>query len=376
MKIAQIVCAYPPYAGGIGNSAKQIFEILKDKHEVINFTPDNTKPLWRKGHGAILLQLLWRLRKFDYIYLHYPFFGTAEIIWLFKSFYFKPKLIIHYHMDVQNLSLTNKILAGPSKLIRTSLLKKADFIITASLDYIKNSQIKNFYASNPEKFKEIPFAVDLNKFKPKDINLPSNNKILEKTKNLIKQVTNLFIKRDRLDLIFVGGLDKAHYFKGVDILLTATSLLRHKNWHLKIVGEGDLLSDYQNQVKQLKIEKQVEFLGKLSGDELIKNLQSADALILPSINKNEAFGIVLIEALACGVPVIASDLPGVRKVFEDKKEGLLFEPKNPVDLNIKLDFLAQNEKKRKEMAKEARKLAERKYDLIKMKQSYENLFIK
>ena len=376
MKIAQIVCAYPPYAGGIGNSAQQLFEILKDKHEVVNFTPNNTKPLWRKGHGAILLQLLWRLKKFDYIYLHYPFFGTAEVIWLFKKFYSHQKLIIHYHMDVKNLSLINKVLAWPSKIIRKSLLKKADFIITASLDYIKNSQIKDFYETNPEKFREIPFAVDLTKFKPKDINLPSNNKILEKTKNLIKQVTDLFIKRNRLDLIFVGGLDKAHYFKGVDILLTAASLLRHKNWHLKIIGEGDLLLNYQNQAKKLKIDNQVEFLGKLSSGELIKNLQNADVLVLPSINNNEAFGIVLIEALACGVPVVASDLPGVRKVFTDKKEGLLFEPKNSVDLNIKLDFLAQNEKKRKEMAIAARKLAEQKYDLIKMKKSYENLFIK
>lgn len=376
MKIAQIVCAYPPYAGGIGNSAKQLFEILKDKHEITNFTPDNTKPLWRKGHGAILLQLLWRLRKFDYIYLHYPFFGTAEIVWLFKIFCHKPKLIIHYHMDVKNLSLSNKALSWPSKIIRTSLLKKADIIVSASLDYIKNSQIKKFYESHPEKFKEINFAIDLNKFKPKDINIPSNDKLLTKTKNLIKKVTNLFIKRDRLDLIFIGGLDKAHYFKGVDIMLKAASLLRHKNWHLKIIGDGDLLPEYKNQVKKLKIEKQVEFLGKLSGDELIKNLQNADALILPSINNNEAFGIVLIEALACGVPVVASNLPGVRKVFQDKKEGLLFEVNNTVDLNLKLDFLAQNEKKRKEMARAARRLAERKYDLIKMKQTYENLFIK
>jgi hypothetical protein len=104
MKIASIVCAYPPYAGGMGNSAKQINELLSDKHEIKTFTPYTTKAFLRYGHGAFFPQLLWQLKKFDYIYLHYPFFGTAEIVWLFKIFHKKQKLIIHYHMDVKGLS--------------------------------------------------------------------------------------------------------------------------------------------------------------------------------------------------------------------------------------------------------------------------------
>ena len=94
MKIAQIVCVYPPYPGGIGQSAKRFGEILALDNEVITFTllpqaefiqtRDDVKylnPLLRHGHGGMPFSLLFSLRKFDCIYLHYPFFGAAEIVW-------------------------------------------------------------------------------------------------------------------------------------------------------------------------------------------------------------------------------------------------------------------------------------------------------
>lgn len=376
MKIAQIVCAYPPYAGGIGNSAKQIYNILKDKHEIINFTPENSSPWLRRGHGAFIPQLLWRLRSFDYIYLHYPFFGTSEIVWLYKLINPKAKLIIHYHMDVKNKSIINRILSYPSLLIRNNLLKKADTIICASLDYIKNSQIKKFHSKHPDRFKEIPFALDTDKFIPKEINLPSENKFVAKTKDLIKKIHHLFIKKNRLNLIFIGGLDKAHYFKGIPVLFEALTLWGNKNWRLQIIGTGDLKSDYEALAEKYKIKDQINFSGKLLETQLIRSLQESDVLILPSINRNEAFGLVLIEALACGIPVIASELPGVRSVFTNNNEGFLVKPGNSSDLKEKLEYIYQHEEKRQDMAKNARQLALRKYSLDKMKAAYENLFNK
>ncbi|MFA6416980.1 MAG: glycosyltransferase family 4 protein [Patescibacteria group bacterium] len=374
MKIAQIVCAYPPYAGGIGNSAYRFHELLSVKHDIVNFTPDNTRPFLRRGHGAVLPQLLWKLRKFDYIYLHYPFFGTAEIVWLFKIFCKRPKLIIQYHMDVKNQSSAAKILSLPSRLIRDSLFNKAEVIVSSSLDYVKHGQLKKYYESHMEKFQEIPFGIDLQKFQPNPISQPSANNLIAKVKNIVKHINDLFIKKDRLDLIFIGGLDKAHYFKGVSVLLNSLPSLDQRKWNLKIVGDGDLRPEYENLAARLNLNKRVEFAGKLSDAQMIKALQNSDLLILPSVNNNEAFGLVLIEALACGVPVIASDLPGVRKVFADKREGLLVIPGSVEDLNRKLEFVLKNEGLRQEMAKAARRLAIRKYDQELMKQKYENLF--
>ncbi len=374
MKIASIVCTFPPYAGGIGNSAFRINKLLEDKHEITVFTPATIKPWLHYGLGAFIPQLFWKLNKFDYIYLHYPFFGTAEVVWFFKLFFKRPKLIIHYHMDVDGLSPLARLLSWPNYLIRRSLLNQADTIITASFDYIKNSRIKNYYQAHPEKFKEIPFGVDTEKFRPKMADRAAND-LIAKAQAIVNYINDKFIKKRRLNILFVGGLDSAHYFKGVEILLNALFLSTNRNWNLKIVGDGNLRPHYEETAGHLKIDNQVEFAGNLPEPELIRAFQEADLFVLPSINRNEAFGLVLIEALACGVPVIASDLPGVRRVFENNKQGLVVEAGDIKDLTKKLEFIFNNENLRKEMAAAARRLAEQKYDLKKIKDRLESLFV-
>ena len=146
------------------------------------------------------------------------------------------------------------------------------------------------------------------------------------------------------------------------------------HWQLTIVGDGNLRPEYEALARELKIEKQVEFTGKLGGSDLVRQFQNADLFVLPSINSNEAFGIVLTEALACGVPVIASDLPGVRRVFTDHQEGLLITPGSVQDLKKKIEFILNNEELRRTMAVSARRLAEEKYDLSVMGHRLEELF--
>lgn len=352
MKIAQVVCVYPPYAGGIGTSALKLQKTLstqhdssvftiRDKHGIAEDDEKNNiirlKPFLKLGHGAILCSLLKRLKNFDVIYFHYPFFGTGITIWLFKIIHPKKKLIIHYHMDVHHKNVLFRILSWPEEIIKKSLFKKSEIIVSASLDYIKHSQIKNIYKKYPEKFREVPFSVDTNEFKPLE---------MDRKENIV---------------LFVGGLDKAHYFKGVDILIKATSEIKNLDWQLRIAGDGELKNNLQALSQELSIENKVKFLGKLDKKGLIEHYQKAKVLVLPSINSNEAFGIVLIEAMACGTPVIASDLPGVRTVFENEKSGLLVEPKNIEDLKNKIELILQNEEKQKNMSQEAHRLALEKY---------------
>ena len=107
-------------------------------------------------------------------------------------------------MDVDSSSFLFKILSLPTRIIRNSLFKRADIITYASLDYLKHSDIANIYKKYPAKFKEIPYGVDTDKFSPA-------------------------IKKDSQikNILFVGALDKAHYFKGVNILLKAISDIRY-----------------------------------------------------------------------------------------------------------------------------------------------------
>ncbi len=374
MKIANVVCAWPPYAGGMANSAKQISDILKEQHDVTDFTPAHLKPLFKLGHGALMPQLFWQLRKYDYIYLHYPFFGTNEIIWLLKKIYRRPKLIIHYHMNTAKLPFPLNLLSWPSKLIEPYLFKAANLIVSASLDYVQSGPLKKYYLNNKEKFREIPFGLDIERFKPSILNRQATNHLVEKAQDIINFVNDKYIKGKKRQLLFVGGLDKAHYFKGVPILLEALAGIDRSQFNLEIVGEGDCRSDYEALVKKLNLSKNVIFSGKLNDTDLIRTYQKSDVFILPSINGHEAFGLVLIEAMACGVPVIASDLPGVRKVFNNLQEGLLASPGSIEELRKKIIFLLDHEDRRREMAKAARSLVEEKYSLNIMKEKFNQLF--
>ena len=144
-------------------------------------------------------------------------------------------------------------------------------------------------------------------------------------------------------------------------------------WGLTVVGDGNLRHDYERKVVKLGFVEKINFLGKVSDEELPNKYRNANVLILPSINKCEAFGIVLIEAMASGTPVIASNLAGVRSVFENEKQGLVVEPNEIFQLVEKIKYLIENKDERLEMERRARHLAEERYDWKKIGEKLEKV---
>jgi glycosyltransferase involved in cell wall biosynthesis len=109
-------------------------------------------------------------------------------------------------------------------------------------------------------------------------------------------------------LLFVGRLVP---YKGIEVLLQAVSRLRPRP-PLRIVGDGPLRKLLEHKAQSLYID--VEFLGRVPEAQLPALYRGAEATVLPSVNRQEAFGIALVESMACGTPVVASDLPGVGDV--------------------------------------------------------------
>ena len=130
-------------------------------------------------------------------------------------------------------------------------------------------------------------------------------------------------------------------------------------------------------VSKLKLDKKIVFAGQASDQELLSYYWDAGLFIFPSTLRNEAFGMVLLEAMACGLPVIASSLRGVRTVFTDKQEGLYVEPKNIEMLAEKIKYIIDNPSIRRKMSVNARALVEKKYTIeamaSKLISMYENL---
>lgn len=363
MKIAQVTAVFPPYRGGIGQVAWQYAKGLNDlKEKVEVFTinyglkqeyrfPCHYLAAWpRCGKAGFCPQLLWRLDKFDIVQLHYPAFGLAEITSFWRFINKNKKLFLFYHHDLVGKGFLGKFFWLYQKLFLPFILKMADVILVSSLDYIQQSEIKKYYKNHQEKFVALPFGADNIFSPPADKKYPGKN------------------------ILFVGGLDRNHYFKGVDKLIIACSRLQNHDWQLTIVGEGELMPIYKNLATSLGIKDKVIFAGAQTDIELVKLYQNSYIFCLPSIDKTEAFGIVLVEAMACGLPVIASNLPGVRAVVRENESGLLVEPGNIDDLVNKLDIFLNDENKQKLFGQNATKIADELYRWPKIIKKLQDIY--
>ena len=158
--------------------------------------------------------------------------------------------------------------------------------------------------------------------------------------------------------LFAGRLDVT---KGVNVLLDSLQFF-HEGMKILLAGDGPLKSAVQNSSK-------VKYLGQLDRIELIKKLHASVALIFPSI-WYEGMPMLIVEAFACGKPVIASNLGSMAELIQDGKTGLLFDPGNATDLAEKINWAYLHKEEMKQMGINARKeyeqkyTAERNYDML------------
>jgi len=154
--------------------------------------------------------------------------------------------------------------------------------------------------------------------------------------------------------LFVGRLSSE---KGLRTLLWAWQYLQ--KIPLKIVGDGPLMEEVSAYVKTHKLEW-VELIGRCNHEEVLELMKGARYLVLPS-ECYETFGLVAVEAFACGVPVIASRLGAMAEIVDDGRTGLHFEPGNSEDLAAKVEWAWTHPEAMSEMGREARREYEEKY---------------
>jgi glycosyltransferase involved in cell wall biosynthesis len=364
MRIAHVTATYFPHNTGTGNVAHHnAAEMARLGHDVTVFTAlaERTsrfevqdevsvyrlKPLLRHGNALFMPGLFTRLRTFDLVHLHMPFYGAAETVYLLRKLTGIP-LVITHHQDVLLRGVASAISRTHDRLIGRRLMQTADRACFTSLDYAYHSQFRPQIETGQVKPIEMPNGVDPATYSPG-----------EQPSDLLERL-NL---QGRAVLLFVGALDRAHYFKGVHILLQALARVVRPDVALVIVGEGDLRAEYKQQSLDLGLQEWVRFTGFVDSQELVNFYRLADITLLPSTTAGEAFGLVLLESLACGTPVIAPNLPGVRTVVADPVDGRLVEPGSIDDLAGKLNaLLSLPEEQRRAMGQAGRQRVTSRYD--------------
>lgn len=351
MKVVHLSCVAPPEIGGIGRVALKETTLLRARGiqaSLVAPEPKNEpkqdsafvhriKPILRVGNASILPGLKKQLASADIVHLHYPYYGVAEPLLLQADAF--PPIVVTYHMDATADGWKGLAFAAHRFLLQDQLLKRAAAVIVSSFDYAGRSAVKRFFRAHPTRVREIPFGVETEWFSPG----PSMRE-------------RFAVPPNHTVFLFVGGLDRAHAFKGVNELLTAFTHMPNDT-NLLIVGDGDLRRDYEERSRELGIYPRVHFLGRVDNSALRDAYRAADIFVFPSTSRAEAFGMAPLEAESTGLPVIASDLPGVRTVVKQGETGLLVAPKDPIALQQAMLRLYEDVGLRHELGERARQHA-------------------
>ena len=374
MRIAHVTATFPPYLGGTGNVCYHNGrELARRGHEVHVFTASvkgapaqevlegmhvhRLRPLLRLGNAPLLPQLATSLGGFDLIHLHYPFFG-GELA-AFAARLRRTPLVITYHNDV----LLTGAKAWFERILRWTVgryaLRSASRLLFTSRDYGQASNILPLLHGREKRFGALPNGVDTGRFSPGQAPLALSERCR--------------LYPDDHAVLLVAALDRAHYFKGVEVFLKALTRLP-PNVRGVIVGEGDLRSSYETVAQTLGLAERVHFAGRVRDEDLPDYYRLADVTVLPSLTMGEAFGLVLVESMACGTPVIASDLPGVRTVITAGQDGYLVAPGDGEDLAQKMAYLVDDPGRRAEFGQRGRAKVEEKYSLPEVTDCLEKIY--
>jgi glycosyltransferase involved in cell wall biosynthesis len=239
--------------------------------------------------------------------------------------------------------------------IVSKVLNKADAIITASRATF-NEVIR--IIGDSEKVHLVPNGVDIQRFNP--------------------SLDGSYMKRrwgiaDHVKVIFTLKAHEPVY--GIEYMLRAASLLKRSDVIFVIGGDGSLRPYHEQLAVDLGIREKTIFVGMIPRAEVPYYYAMSDIVVVPSLQ--EAFGLVVSEALACGKPVIGTQVGGIPDQILNGYNGFLVKPKDPKEIAEKILWLIEHPDEAKRMGMNGRKIVEEKFDINKRIEKiislYENL---
>ncbi|WP_448546868.1 glycosyltransferase [Thalassotalea fusca] len=376
MKIIHLGKYYPPFMGGIENfMASLAAQQVEDGHEVsaivhhhdANFATsiesiDNILVYRVKTFGSVAYApvapsfIKWLSHLIDkstpdVIHIHMPNLSAFWLLPLLKAR--SIPWVVHWHADVIGSvpDLKIKLLYPIYRFFEHALLRKAAKIIATSENYFLKSEVLTKYRNKVE---VIPLGIED-----------------------IPQVPSMSVPKETIQLLMIGRLT---YYKGHRNMIKAIRKLTLLgiDVHLDIVGTGELKESITALVKKYSLEDNIALLGKLSEESLNKKLLTCDVLCLPSIEKTEAFGVVILEAARVGKPALVTDVKGsgMSWVVQDGKTGIVAKANDVADLAAKIQWASENRQQLENYGKNARKRFESDFRVSHIASQIENLYDK
>lgn len=347
MKVVHAAKFYPPVPGGMEAFVETLSVGTAAEWEVVVVAAnDSSRTVEERREGVRVVRagslgvvasvplcpslpwLLWRERA-ECIVLHEPnpVAGCALLLQTPA-----PRLIIWHHSDL----IRPWWAPATYGRLQRALYRRADCVIVSNPVLAERSAL----VRSARRVAVIPHGVDLARYGSLS---PAQERVAHRIRAEVAGPRLLFVGR------FV-------YYKGLDVLIDAMTRCPGT---LILVGDGPLESELRRQVARIGLESRVMFAGRVSADDLPAYYRASDVFVLPSVAETETYGLVQIEAMASGVPVVSTNLPtGVPWVNQDGVTGLIVPPRDPVALGDALARLARDTSLRETLGGNGRRRAE------------------
>jgi rhamnosyl/mannosyltransferase len=364
MRVLQLGKYYDPYMGGIETHLSMLSQGLLESHEVevlvcntgrrtvhetVRGVPVTRAGAWGRAFSTHLTpELVTELsrRTYDIVHLHTPNpMGMLAYVLARKPYVHR--LVVTHHSDVVRQARLRRWLEP----LFSRVMRRADAILATSPNYAATS---SELAPHRERVRVIPYGIDLAPY----------------VSPLSEDAAVRY--RARFGTRVVLGAGRLIYYKGFEVLLDAITRIQA---HLVIVGDGPLRSSLEKRARELGIAHRVSFVGEVHQSDMPAWYRAADVFAFPSIARSEAFGIVQLEAMASGLPVVNTSLDsGVPYVSIDGESGVTIPPSNPVALAEALERLLADAAWRARLGAAGRARAEALFSKARMIQDHRELY--
>ena len=246
----------------------------------------------------------------------------------------KKPLILTYHNDIVGEGMAGHLARLYNASALNLLLKRSARILVARPRHVSD-RLEPFM----DKVEFVPVGVDTQFFYP-----------------LQQQYEG--------DIFFLSVLDAFHSYKGLDVLLQSLKAVKEQIPDVKLVvgGGGELLDHYRQSARDLGLERNVRFEGRISQERLLQIYNGCKLFVLPSLSaQQEGFGIVPLEAMACGRPVVVTDIVGVAEDVAKSGAGIVVRPEDHDSLARAMVSIIADERSAARMGRAGRDLVMEKY---------------
>lgn len=354
MKILHIYKDYYPVLGGIENHLRVLAEgLAKRGHEVsvIVCHPQQRNDVEVINGVRVIraarvrtiastplsfeLPKLIAQEKPDITHLQFPYPVGEVSHWLYGH----GRTVITYQSDV----VRQKFIGALYKPLMRQVLRRADSLLATSPNYVVSS---TELIRLGRRCLVLPLGVDVDRFAA-----PQR------------------VKQKRPTLLFIG---RHRYYKGVDDLLKAMTDVEAE---LIIGGDGMMRESWERLAASLNLSDKVRFIGTVPESELASLYRSADIFVLPASARSEAFGLVLLEAMAAGLPCVTTELgTGTSYVVQHNVSGLVVPARTPSALAESINHLLADESLRKRMGEAGQERARKEFTETMMVERIENVY--